>query len=167
MNDRRFAGLTRALSKLGAFWAMALAFLVIADIIGREAFSSPLPGTIEIVGNSVVAILFLQLPHAIAGGAMLRSTIVYDRLGELGRAVVDGLALALGLAFFVALAAGGWDDMIEGWRILEFEGEGALRVPVYPVRTLIVGLGLVAAAVYAALLWRVVRAAAASRAGHG
>ena len=149
----RIFSFTRTLSVIGAFWAMLLAFIIIADIIGREVYGHPLPGVIEIVGNSIIAILFLQIPAAVHSGTMLRTTMVYERFGETGRRVIDMLAFSLGLFFFIGLVIGSWPDMVTGVRIREYEGEGSFHVPVYLVRVLIVTMSMVTAAVYAALIW--------------
>ena len=69
---------TEILSTVSAFWALLLAAIYLYDIIGREAFNSPFLGTHEIVGNSIVGILFLELPSSIKRGAMLRTTIVFN-----------------------------------------------------------------------------------------
>jgi TRAP-type C4-dicarboxylate transport system permease small subunit len=155
INNRLFS-FTKLLSTVAAFWAMFLAFIIIADIIGREVFNFPLPGTIEIVGNSIVSILFLQIPAAVGSNAMLRTTMIYEKYGELGRRWIDAIAMILGIFFFIGVIVGGWGDMIEGWRIREFEGEGSLRVPVYTVRTIIIALGALTVVVYAGVLWRLV-----------
>ena len=154
MTESRIFSATKMLSIIAAFWAMLLAFIIIADIIGREVFSHPLPGVIEIVGNSIVAILFLQIPAAIHSGTMLRTTMVYERFGETGRRVIDAIAFSLGLFFFIGLVVGSWSNMVIGVRILEYEGEGSLHVPVYLVRIVIVVMSMVAAAVYTVLIWR-------------
>ena len=44
--------------------------------------------------------------------------------------------------------------MILSWEISEYEGEGALRVPVYPVRTFIVVMSVIAAFAYLLLCLR-------------
>ena len=58
----------------------------------------------------------------------------------------------LGVLFFLSIAFGGFEDMIIGWNVDEREGEGSIRVPIYPVRTLIVIFALISAFVYGVLL---------------
>ncbi len=48
--------------------------------------------------------------------------------------------------------------MLFSWEIREFHGEGAMRVPAYPVRTVLVAIGILAAINYALLAWREVEA---------
>jgi TRAP-type C4-dicarboxylate transport system permease small subunit len=44
----------------------------------------------------------------------------------------------LGIAFFALVCWGSVDPALYSWRSGEFEGEGALRVPVWPARFLVV-----------------------------
>ena len=44
----------------------------------------------------------------------------------------------LGLAFFAIVCWGSIDPSIHAWTSNEFEGEGAMRVPVWPARFVIV-----------------------------
>ncbi len=139
-----------------ADWLMLMAVVIFIDVVGRGVFNSPLDGTHEIIGNSVVAILFLQLPYALVHRGMLRTTIIYLGVRDKIKRVIDGLSYGLGIVLFVAIAWGGWGDMIIGWDILEFEGEGALEFPVYLIRTLIVFFGSVSALACALMVARAV-----------
>jgi TRAP-type C4-dicarboxylate transport system permease small subunit len=153
-----------ALNAVAAIWAFALAFVIVADVVGRM-FGYPLQGTAEIVANSIVAIVFLQFPLAVERGYFLRATVLHDVMPTTIRALLDVLAYLLGLALFLAIAMGSWQDMLTGFRIGEFEGEGALRVPVYPVRAIIVGMSLLIVAVYALLIARTIAKLFSTRRG--
>ena len=63
----------------------------------------------------------------------------------------------LGVAVFVLMAWASWGPLLNSWAIGEYEGEGALRVPVYPVRTLIVVMSVIAALAYVLLFLRELR----------
>lgn len=147
MLDRLILRLTRTLNVAAAVWLLILALLILVDVVGRGVFNKPFLGTFEIVKNSVVAILFLQLPFTLFEGRMLRTTLVYERAGNAGRQLIDAFSYALGAAMFLAIGVGGWPDMITAWRILEFEGVGAFEFPTYPIRTIIVVLAFLAAGV--------------------
>lgn len=143
---------TNVLSTISAFWVLLLCAIFLYDIIGREVFNKPFLGTHEIVGNSIVGILFLELPSSIKSGAMLRTTIVYSAISDFWRRVIDSLSYILGIALFTSIILGSWDSMIVGWQIGEIEGAGAFEVPVYPVRTVIVVFSIICALVYLQLL---------------
>ncbi len=153
MLDRVVYTVTRVCSTIAAFWAMALAFLILYDITGRTFFNAPFDGTIEIVANSMVSILFLQMPYTIYRGAHLRTTVVYQNVGPLVRRLIDITVAALGVWFFFSIALGGYEDMVIGWDVDEREGEGSIRVPVYPVRTVIFAFAVVSALTYLVLLF--------------
>ncbi|MBT3808869.1 MAG: TRAP transporter small permease, partial [Rhodospirillaceae bacterium] len=112
MVDNVVNTVTRVCSTVAAFWAMALAFLILWDITGRTFFNAPFDGTIEIVANSMVSILFLQLPYTIYRGAHLRTTVVYQNLNDMGRRGIDIFVAIIGIWFFWSVAIGGWEDMI-------------------------------------------------------
>lgn len=127
-------GIARAVHLFSAFWTLALAILIFGDVSGRTVLNHPIPGTKEIIQNSVVAITFLQLPLAIYSGSMLRTTIFADAVPALGRRLLRTLGALLGLAFFLGLIWSTWPSFWDAYRIGEYEGEGALRVPTWPVR---------------------------------
>ncbi len=156
MPRRTLGSLANVLNIVAAAWLLILAFVILYDVLGRALFNSPFLGAREILGNSVVAILFLQVPLAIHRGNMLRTTLIYDLTGVNGKRVIDIVSFMLGVGFFVAIGMGGWDDMITGWRIREFEGIGALELPVYPIRTLAVFLSFFGAIIYLAMVAEVI-----------
>lgn len=152
MRTVTIARLARTIHVVSAFWVLVLAGIIFVDVVGRYLFSQPLLGATEIIANSVVSITFLQLPLAIHQGGMIRSTLLYDAVGERARRVLRTLAYVLGLAFFIGTAFSAWGPALEALAVSEYEGEGALRVPTYPVRFLVVATSIFAAWVYAHLL---------------
>lgn len=147
---------TNVLSTISAFWALLLAAIFLWDIIGREAFGKPFLGTHEIVGNSIVGILFLELPSTIKRGAMLRTVFVYDSVAVLWRRVIDSASYILGILLFIAIIWGGWGTMLTSWATGEIEGAGAFEVPIAPVRTVIIVFSAICVLVYLQLLYHTV-----------
>ena len=137
---------------MSAFWVVLLAVMIFIDVCGRFVFNTPLLGTSEIIKNSVVSIAFLQLPLAIHRGGMLRTTLILDHVTPRVRQYLLGFANLLGFLFFLAIAYSAWQPFVDAWHISEYEGEGALRVPTYPVRLLLVLTCALAAIVYCGLL---------------
>ena len=135
--------LTRFLLVLAAIWAFVLTFFIIADIIGRSVFNSPVYGVPEIVMNSIVMIVFLQAGYAIRSGSMLRADFLAQRFPPAFGRVALALGYLLGAAFFAMILVGGWEAAIRSWVAGEYEGEGALRVPAWPTRfTILIGSAL-------------------------
>lgn len=149
--------IARTLLAVAAVLAFALCFLVCADVIGRVAFNSPVKGTPEIVSGSIVMILWLQAAYAIRSGGMIWVDAVHAHLPAPVQRVCDVLGAVLGIAFFALVCWGSVDPALYAWRSNEFEGEGALRVPVWPARFLVVVGSFLAALNYLILMIERVR----------
>jgi len=150
---RVLVSLARGLHVLSAFWVLILAFWIVGDVLGRSIFSSPIRGTSEVIRNSVVAITFMQLPLAVFSGSMLRTELVSGAVGETARRVLRTLAFVLGAVMFVLIAWSSWDAAVTAYNIGEYEGEGALRVPTWPVRFILIGTSAYAALAYLGMIW--------------
>jgi TRAP-type C4-dicarboxylate transport system permease small subunit len=141
LNDR----VTRALLVVAAVLAFLLCFLVVADVLGRVIFNSPVKGTVEIVSLSIVVICYLQAGFAIRSGGMLHVDMFVSKASPRVQSVFAALAALAGLVFFVVICWGSVDGAAHAWTSSEFEGEGALRVPVWPARfVLVLGTALAA-----------------------
>jgi len=125
------------LNAIGSVWVAAITVLVCADILGRLLFQHPLVGVPEIVKVSIVAIVWLQIPHTLKTGGHLRSDVLMRFLSRRSRAAVDLFAFLLGALIFALLVYSGWDTMIQAWEMGEFEGELPVRVPTYPLRSIV------------------------------
>jgi TRAP-type C4-dicarboxylate transport system permease small subunit len=130
--------IVRVLLTIAAVLAFLLCFLVCADVIGRVVFNSPVKGTPEIVSGSIVIILWLQAAYAIRSGGMIWVDAIHVHLPRPARGVCDVLGALLGIAFFGLVCWGSVEPALYAWSSNEFEGEGALRVPVWPARFLVV-----------------------------
>jgi TRAP-type C4-dicarboxylate transport system permease small subunit len=150
---RALVGLARGIHVVSAVWVLVLGFAIIADVVGRSVFSYPIRGTTEVIKNSVVAITFMQLPLAILSGSMLRTEIFADGLGTLGRRLLRTLGYLMGICLFALIAWSALEPAAYAYRIGEYEGEGALRVPTWPIRFLLIGTAVYAAIAYLAMIW--------------
>ena len=153
----------RALLTIAAVLAFLLCFLVCADVIGRVVFNSPVKGTPEIVSGSIVIILWLQAAYAIRSGGMIWVDAVHAHLPGGAQRVCEVLGAALGVAFFALIFWGSIDPALYAWRSNEFEGEGALRVPVWPARFMVAAGSFLAAFNYLLIAIERVRALASGR----
>lgn len=122
---------------LAAVWAFVLTFIILADIVARTAFNNPLNGVREIVANSIVMIVFLQAGYAIRSRSMLSADFLLVHLPRPLQRAALALGYLLGAAFFGLIIWGGWDLAVASWVGGEFEGEGALHVPAWPTRFII------------------------------
>jgi len=147
--DEINARLVRVLLALAAVIIFCLGFLIVADVIGRVMFNAPVKGTPELVSMSIVIICFLLAAYAVQSGGMLRTDILVGLFGPRGVAFADLLSGLLGLGFFILIVWGGYEPALHAWVSNEFEGEGALRVPVWPARFVVVIGSLLVVVIYA------------------
>src|SRR3546814_10783245 len=73
--------------------------MIFVDVIGRTIFSTPFPGAIEIIKNSVVSITFLQIPLAIYSDRMLHTTLLYGAVGAGLQKLMRSMVGLLGCVF--------------------------------------------------------------------
>jgi TRAP-type C4-dicarboxylate transport system permease small subunit len=138
--------LVHTLLALAAAIIFLLSFLVVADVLGRGLFNSPVKGTPEIVSMSIVIICFLLAGYAVHSGGMLRTDVIVGLFGRRGHAFADLASGILGAAFFILIVWGSVEPAVHAWTSNEFEGEGALRVPAWPARFVVMlGAALVVA----------------------
>jgi TRAP-type C4-dicarboxylate transport system permease small subunit len=128
-----------------AVLGLTLSFVVCADVIGRVVFNSPLKGTPELVSTAIVIICFMQAPYAIRSGGMINVDFIVQHLSPRWQSSLACFGALLGAAFFAFILWGAYDPAANAWTAGEFEGEGALRVPVWPARfTIVLGVALAA-----------------------
>src|SRR5262245_51145348 len=144
MRQRRFrvleklnARLVYALLVAAALLAFSLAFLVVADIVGRSFFNKPVQGTPEIVSMSIVIICFLLASYAVQSRSMIYTDALVNNLGWRGPVWTTLSSGILGSVFFGIIMWGTWDPLVHSISTGEFEGEGALRVPTWPARLVV------------------------------
>lgn len=142
---------------LSSMWVFILAIVILVDVFGRILFLAPLPGTKEILQNSVILVTFLQIPLAIYSGSMLRTTLVTDAMPPFIQRLLRTVAYTLGLLLFGVIAYASFPEAIEALRLGEYEGEGSLRIYTWPIRFLIVATSAFAAFAYLTMMvadWR-------------
>lgn len=163
-----WAWLVDTLSVLGTGLIMIVMLVMDADVIGRAVWNRPLAGVAEIVTMSIAAIVFLQLPAALAAGRFVRSDVLLESLRPRHPAAVawiQGLWNALGALTFALLCHAAAPLVWKDWMRGEVYGSpGVFTFPRWPVGVIVL-LGCAATAVqFAIMAWRDVRAARAPQA---
>lgn len=156
-----FSKLVVVLGSIGTVWIFALMVLINTDIFGRALFNSPVPGVPEMVQMSIVAIVFLQIAHALAAGRFTRSEAIYSRLMERAPRVghVLGVLFNLTGAALMSLILYGTiprfvDAVAQGYY---FGHRGVFTAPRWPIELIIIIGCAVTAVQFLVLTWRDLR----------
>lgn len=134
--------LTRAMNVIGSVLILGLVVLIGLDVGGRNFFGQPLSGVPEMVGLSIIVIVFLQAPQALQLGRMTRSdtllNILKKRSATSGR-VLETVFDLMGMLVFSIIIYGTWPMLQKAWTRGEFVGAvGDFTAPVWPVRTAVI-----------------------------
>ncbi len=155
--DRFVSGL----NGLGTLWIIALLILINADVAGRNFFSAPIDGVIEIIEITLVAIVFLQLGDATRIGRLTRSdgffNLVLGRFPRVGH-VLGALFDFLGALFMFFILYGFWPTLVQAWERDEYVGnEGVFTAPTWPVKLIVIIGCVVTMLLFLGFAWRYVR----------
>ena len=118
---RYFENLVAWMNGAGVIWVFALMFLICADIIGRTVFDSPIRGVPEMVSQSLVACVFLQIAYAIHRARLTRAEVLIAELeASDARLASDWYAVlfAVGCLMFSLMAIGAWPDFARALTML-------------------------------------------------
>jgi TRAP-type C4-dicarboxylate transport system permease small subunit len=144
-----------SLSIIGTIWIALLMLVIVADVLGRNFFNSPITGVAEVAARSVVAIAFLQVSAAVLNGRMTRSDMllrVFSHFSPRVTAALELLFALVGAMIFLAVAYAVWPDTVRAYNTNEYFGvRGVFTVPTLPFRVIII-IG----AVFASLAYLVV-----------
>ncbi|MEW6667216.1 MAG: TRAP transporter small permease [Thermodesulfobacteriota bacterium] len=140
---------TYGMNVVAIVWTFMLVFLVTADVAGRFVFNHPITGIPEIIQASLVGLAFLYLPHITYGGRQVRSDLAKSLLSSNFNGIMGIVSSLLGVGVYCLILFTNWNDMIEAWRIGEWEGQGALHVPTAPFRAILIAGSAFTAVYYA------------------
>ncbi|MCO5161808.1 MAG: TRAP transporter small permease [Mesorhizobium sp.] len=139
---------------LGAVLVLALALLINTDVVSRFVLNHPMKGVAELVELSIVIIVFVQLPTAIATGGLIRSSELHNSLNARHPAAGKAFAIVfelVGVLIFALFAWGVWPRFIEAWNDGLYKGQpGVFTAPTWPAELAIVVGATVASLCFAA-----------------
>lgn len=123
----------KVLMVIAAIMAFSLAFFIIIEV-GARHFSFSIYGVPEAVRETIIIIVFLQLPYVVR----FKNMLSVDFFVETAPKRLKGSALLvgslLGLIFFAAIAVGSLTPALEAWQTFEHERVGYVRIPVWPAK---------------------------------
>jgi TRAP-type C4-dicarboxylate transport system permease small subunit len=126
---RALYAIATAVALAGGAILFALTLLTVVSVVGRAAFSAPIPGDFELVEVGMAVAIFAFLPYC----QLVRGNVIVDLFTTRASARVQALLDAAGNLLYTAIAA------LLTWRValggLEVRGYGettmVLRVPVW------------------------------------
>lgn len=98
----RFFDLTTQIGATIAWTVIALVTFV--DVVGREVFSSPIPGGYEIIQCLMVVGVFFSMPIVALRQGHVKVDLLYQALPDTAVRIVDFVARMAAMAFFGLLA---------------------------------------------------------------
>lgn len=141
---------------LAAAAAVVVAFLGTADAVSTLLRNRPLPGVLEVTELSLVVIVCMTQPWIVLKGAHITLDLIDPRAGGPLYWLRAVLTLAAALLVYGLIAWTGWDAFTQSWRVRQMT-DGVVRLPVYPIKLLLV-VGMAAAALMVpVLIWREAR----------
>lgn len=135
----RLSGLMNA---TGTALILFIMTIMLIDIGGRVVFNRPLAGVPEMVGMAIVAIVFLQLPNAVASRALIASDMLITPLSTVRprlAGAITAVCSLIGAFVFAAIAFASWRFLARSWVNEETYGTpGVFEFPQWPLRAVVV-----------------------------
>jgi TRAP-type C4-dicarboxylate transport system permease small subunit len=122
----------RFIAGVGACFLISLMLITSADVLGRDVFNHPIPGTIELSGYMLAVFILLGLAYAQQVKAHVGVSLIVSRLSPRVRIIINMITLLISFLIFSILV---WQGLVVG--IGERTVSDLLRIPQYPFRLLV------------------------------
>ena len=129
-----FSTFIKILNCIGCGLTMFLMVAIMADVIGRSVFNKPITGVPELVVALITIIAFLQLTYVQLMDMHLTVSIFFEKLSIKIQHGIKAFTQILGIFTFSLMAYSAYGNLIYSIVQKESEGEGALVLPMWPVR---------------------------------
>ncbi len=153
---------TRLMNAAGTSVVLFIMLVILADVVGRGAFSSPLPGTPEIVAMSIAVVVYLQFPSTLAAGRVIAADGLVGWLATRSvRAEQWLLAVhhVIGAMLFAATAWFVWPLVRTAFTTGDFYGTDAVfKFPKWPILSVVLFGSAMMALQYLVLAAQFIRA---------
>lgn len=118
--------------------------LVVANVVMRYAFNSPIAGALEITESALPIMIFLAVALTQYRGGHIKVALVTQHLSPASRRVAQVIAMVAGAALFAWASWAGWRMAMQSYSFGELE-RGAINFPLWPVKFVVdFGLALLA-----------------------
>src|SRR5690606_9414381 len=101
---RRLFIITVLMNNIGTVMIAIGMVIACGDVFARNLFNAPFFGVPELMKMTIIAIVFLQLPHAVLTGRMIRADVLLQILPARPRRALNTFHMICGALFCVAIA---------------------------------------------------------------
>ena len=137
-----FRRVTQALNIAGTILILIMALAVNADIVGRDVFNHPIPGVLEFIGLSIVAVVFLQMANTLQEGRQVSNDIFIHAFGASRprlTAGLYGLFELVGALLMAIIVVYVWPIAVENYQGNYYAGTaGVIEIQIWPFMAVIV-----------------------------
>ena len=124
--------INRFVAAIGGFFLIPLMLITAADVVMRDVFNRPIPGTVELSQYMLSVFILLGLAYSQQVKAHVAVSIITSRFSERPQLILSIMTTLIGLFIFSILTWQGWVVGIEERTVSDM-----LRVPQYPFRLLV------------------------------
>lgn len=137
-----FDKIVAVLNAIGTAWIFVMMMLIVADVVARFVFNSPIRGVPLIITMSIIAVVFLQLADALRAGRLTRSDMLITRMLTNRPLIGHSMQAIFHLAGVFIMTILLWHSvpfLLKAWRLNTYDGtDGEFTLPEWPVKMVIV-----------------------------
>jgi TRAP-type C4-dicarboxylate transport system permease small subunit len=122
----------RFIAGVSGIFLIPLMLITAGDVLSRDLFSRPIPGTTELSQYMLAVVILLGLAYTQQVKAHVAVSLITSKLSPPVQAVLSVISTLIGLSIFIILAWQGWVIGMEERTVSDM-----LRVPQYPFRLLV------------------------------
>jgi TRAP-type C4-dicarboxylate transport system permease small subunit len=122
----------RFIAGVSGIFLIPLMLITAADVLSRDLFNRPIPGTIELSQYMLAVVILLGLAYTQQIKAHVAVSLFTSKLSPAIQSVFSMISTLIGLSLFFILAWQGWVVGMEERTVSDM-----LRVPQYPFRLLV------------------------------
>src|SRR5512139_3185375 len=108
---RTIRKINRFVAGIGAFFLIPLMLITAADVVARDVFNRPVPGTVELSQYMLGVFILLGIAYTQQEKGNVAVTMLISKLSPRTQAVVSLIGTLLSLFIFVLLA---WQGLVLG-----------------------------------------------------
>jgi TRAP-type C4-dicarboxylate transport system permease small subunit len=129
---KRTRQINRSIAGVGACFLIPLMLFTSVDVMSRDIFDHPIPGTVELSQYMLAVLILLGLAFAQQIKAHVTISLVTSRLPQCAQLILSIIATLLSLFISCILVWQGWVIGVEEKAVSDM-----LRVPQYPFRLIV------------------------------